>query len=88
VDNLNHLLRHTNRVFSGIVNLVYRKLTIADLVGCAAWCLEVRFRNLIGAWMLVHCACCVTFVWTSARADHPYMGVLQGVCNCVLYRNL
>ena len=48
-----------NLVCSVIVNLVYRKLTIADLVSWSAWLLEVRFRNLIRAWMLVHCVCCV-----------------------------
>jgi len=48
-----------NLVCSGIVNLVYVKLTVLHPVRRAAWFLEVRFRNLIRAWMLVHCACCV-----------------------------
>ena len=34
------------------------------------------------------CLLCATFVWTSARADHSYMGVLQALSNCVMSRNL
>jgi len=36
-----------------------QKMNNRRFVGWAAWLLEVQFRNLIMAWMLVRCVCCV-----------------------------
>ena len=70
----------SNELRSGIVSLVYSKLTIAHPVGRAAWLLRLRFRTPIRTWMLVQCVCCVWRRYRHLRrADRSFRGILPGV---------